>query len=114
MTEHQAPWSDGEVLAGVVERVTFHNAESDFAVLRVKARGHGAGSASAPPNARACCGPRRSGCGDDRQAEATEAEEPRAAAALLARATFGAPAARFMFMRRFTYAERGGPIRGRV
>ena len=40
MTQPQAPWTDGEVLAGVVERVTFHNAESGFAVLRVKARGH--------------------------------------------------------------------------
>ena len=40
MTEHQAPWPDGEVLAGIVERVTFHNAESGFAVLRVKARRH--------------------------------------------------------------------------
>src|SRR5512136_1160652 len=40
MTEHQAPWPDGEVLAGIVERVTFHNAESGFAVLRVRARGH--------------------------------------------------------------------------
>ena len=40
MTEHQAPWPLGEVLAGIVERVTFHNAESGFAVLRVKARGH--------------------------------------------------------------------------
>jgi len=29
-----------EVLAGPVERVTFHNAESGFCVLRVKARGH--------------------------------------------------------------------------
>ena len=29
-----------EVLAGVVERVTFHNADSGFCVLRVKARGH--------------------------------------------------------------------------
>jgi hypothetical protein len=28
-----------EVLAGVVERVTFHNPESGFCVLRVKARG---------------------------------------------------------------------------
>ena len=33
MTEHQAPWPDGEVLAGIVERMTFHNAESGFAVL---------------------------------------------------------------------------------
>ncbi len=40
MTEPQAPWPDGEVLAGIVERVTFHNAESGFAVLRVKARGY--------------------------------------------------------------------------
>ena len=29
-----------EVLAGLVERVTFHNADSGFCVLRVKARGH--------------------------------------------------------------------------
>ena len=29
-----------EILAGLVERVTFHNAESGFCVLRVKARGH--------------------------------------------------------------------------
>ena len=29
-----------EVLAGLVERVTFHNAETGFCVLRVKARGH--------------------------------------------------------------------------
>jgi exodeoxyribonuclease V alpha subunit len=29
-----------EVLAGLVERVTFHNAESGFCVLRTKARGH--------------------------------------------------------------------------
>jgi exodeoxyribonuclease V alpha subunit len=28
-----------EVLAGSVERVTFHNAESGFCVLRIKARG---------------------------------------------------------------------------
>jgi exodeoxyribonuclease V alpha subunit len=28
-----------EVLAGLVERVTFHNAENGFCVLRVKARG---------------------------------------------------------------------------
>lgn len=30
----------GEVLAGTVERVTFHSEESGFCVLRVKARGH--------------------------------------------------------------------------
>jgi exodeoxyribonuclease V alpha subunit len=32
--------TDREVLAGTVERVTFHNAESGFCVLRIKARGH--------------------------------------------------------------------------
>ena len=35
-----APDSPTEVLAGPVERVTFHSAESGFCVLRVKARGH--------------------------------------------------------------------------
>src|SRR5260370_32020979 len=29
-----------EVLAGLVERVTFHNAENGFCVLRIKSRGH--------------------------------------------------------------------------
>jgi len=29
-----------EVLAGTVERVTFHNSDNDFCVLRIKARGH--------------------------------------------------------------------------
>ncbi|HEY2016513.1 MAG TPA: hypothetical protein VGH38_23575, partial [Bryobacteraceae bacterium] len=29
-----------EVLAGLVDRVTFHNSENGFCVLRVKARGH--------------------------------------------------------------------------
>src|SRR5262245_14531337 len=29
-----------EVLAGLVERVTYHNAENGFCVLRVRARGH--------------------------------------------------------------------------
>jgi exodeoxyribonuclease V alpha subunit len=29
-----------EVLAGLVERVTYHNEESGFCVLRIKARGH--------------------------------------------------------------------------
>src|ERR1700685_2140445 len=29
-----------EVLAGLIERVTFHNAENGFCVLRAKARGH--------------------------------------------------------------------------
>ena len=32
--------SDGEVLAGSVERVTFHNPENGFCVLRTRARGH--------------------------------------------------------------------------
>ncbi|MGE0580229.1 MAG: ATP-dependent RecD-like DNA helicase [Reyranella sp.] len=32
--------SSHDVLAGLVERVTFHNAETGFCVLRVKARGH--------------------------------------------------------------------------
>ena len=31
---------DGEVLAGSVERVTFHNPENGFCVLRTRARGH--------------------------------------------------------------------------
>ena len=32
--------SGREVLAGLVERVTFHNPETGFCVLRIKARGH--------------------------------------------------------------------------
>jgi len=32
--------SDREPLAGLVERVTFHSADSGFCVLRIKARGH--------------------------------------------------------------------------
>jgi exodeoxyribonuclease V alpha subunit len=32
--------STHEVLAGLVERVTFHNGENGFCVLRAKARGH--------------------------------------------------------------------------
>jgi exodeoxyribonuclease V alpha subunit len=32
--------ADREALAGLVERVTYHNAESGFCVLRLKARGH--------------------------------------------------------------------------
>ncbi len=36
----QAQSSDREVLAGLVERVTFHNPENGFCVLRTKARGH--------------------------------------------------------------------------
>jgi exodeoxyribonuclease V alpha subunit len=32
--------STGEILAGLVERVTYHNVENGFCVLRAKARGH--------------------------------------------------------------------------
>ncbi len=32
--------AQNEVLAGLIERVTFHSDESGFCVLRVKARGH--------------------------------------------------------------------------
>jgi exodeoxyribonuclease V alpha subunit len=32
--------SNREVLAGLVERVTYHNGENGFCVLRIKARGH--------------------------------------------------------------------------
>jgi exodeoxyribonuclease V alpha subunit len=40
-TKHDSPAvPDREVLAGLVERVTFHSAESGFCVLRIKARGH--------------------------------------------------------------------------
>src|SRR5215475_11929531 len=37
---HTSNPPDREVLAGAVERVTFHNADTGFCVLRVKARGH--------------------------------------------------------------------------
>ncbi len=42
MPPHQrpSPQQVSEVLAGIVERVTFHNEENGFCVLRVKARGH--------------------------------------------------------------------------
>ena len=36
--QREAP--NREVLAGLVERVTFHNADNGFCVLRIKARGH--------------------------------------------------------------------------
>src|SRR6516225_354019 len=36
----QATGSDREVLAGLVERVTYQNAENGFCVIRVKARSH--------------------------------------------------------------------------
>ena len=35
-----APGAPTEALAGLVERVTFHNSENGFCVLRLKARGH--------------------------------------------------------------------------
>ncbi len=38
MRQPEAP--NREVLAGLVERVTFHNADNEFCVLRIKARGH--------------------------------------------------------------------------
>ena len=40
MAERGAVEHSREALAGVVERVTFHSAETGFCVLRVKARGH--------------------------------------------------------------------------
>jgi len=40
MMRPQPESSTQEVLAGLVERVTFHNAENGFCVLRAKARGH--------------------------------------------------------------------------
>src|SRR6476661_5445792 len=39
MSPHPEP-SFQEVLAGLVERVTYHNTENGFCVLRAKARGH--------------------------------------------------------------------------
>ena len=41
MRRHPEPSSSShrEALAGLVERVTFHNADNGFCVLRVKARG---------------------------------------------------------------------------
>ncbi len=39
-----------EVLAGLVDRVTFHNAENGFCVLRVKARGRPASSSKRSGN----------------------------------------------------------------
>ena len=35
----QATAQSGETLAGMVERVTFHNAENGFCVLKVQTRG---------------------------------------------------------------------------
>jgi exodeoxyribonuclease V alpha subunit len=39
MKPPEAQWTQ-EALAGLVERVTFHNVENGFCVLRTKARGH--------------------------------------------------------------------------
>ena len=39
MSAHPEP-STQEVLAGLIERVTYHNAENGFCVLRARARGH--------------------------------------------------------------------------
>ncbi|MEA2788221.1 MAG: exodeoxyribonuclease alpha subunit [Acetobacteraceae bacterium] len=36
----QPEQSTQEVPAGIVERVTYHNAENGFCVQRIKARGH--------------------------------------------------------------------------
>ena len=38
--QNQPHSSTQEVLVGLIERVTFHNGENGFCVLRVKARGH--------------------------------------------------------------------------
>jgi exodeoxyribonuclease V alpha subunit len=38
--------SDREVLAGLIERVTYQNADNGFCVIRVKARGHATSSPS--------------------------------------------------------------------
>ena len=40
LMETAGPSSDREPLAGLVERISFHNGDSGFCVLRVKARGH--------------------------------------------------------------------------
>ena len=40
LTNPQTQTSTQEVLAGLVERVTYHNVENGFCVLRAKARGH--------------------------------------------------------------------------
>ncbi len=36
----EKPTANREILAGLVERVTFHNGDTGFCVLRIKARGH--------------------------------------------------------------------------
>ena len=37
---HQPPAPYAESLSGLIERVTFHNEDTGFAVLKVKAKGH--------------------------------------------------------------------------
>src|SRR6266851_2669749 len=39
-TEALRPATDREPLSGLVERVTYHNADNGFCVLRLKVRGH--------------------------------------------------------------------------
>ena len=78
-SQRPSPQQVSEVLAGIVERVTFHNEENGFCVLRVKARGHRdlvtvvghaatpirsasrTGTISTPPIRRWCRSRRRSG-----------------------------------------------------
>ncbi len=38
--KHPSESQSQEALAGLVERVTYHNADNGFCVLRAKARGH--------------------------------------------------------------------------
>src|SRR5260370_36041084 len=38
--KNQPTLSDHEVLTGLVERITYQNAENGFCVVRIKARGH--------------------------------------------------------------------------
>src|SRR6266567_6424304 len=38
--KNQPTLSDHEVLTGLVERITYQNAENGFCVIRIKARGH--------------------------------------------------------------------------
>jgi exodeoxyribonuclease V alpha subunit len=38
--ERQKQDTPNELLGGLIERVTFHNEDSGFCVLRIKARGH--------------------------------------------------------------------------
>ena len=40
MIDSSSPSPRAETLTGLVERVTYHNAENGFCVLRIKVRGH--------------------------------------------------------------------------